>query len=199
MACTDIALAHGFAEVIVCDRRGALYAGRPGLDRERSALAERTNPHRRPGTADQLLAGADVFLGLSGPGAVTAAAVRTMAPEAIVFALANPTPEVAPDEVREHAAVVATGRSDYPNQINNVLAFPGVFRGALDVRATTINDEMKLAAARAIAGAVGDDELDAGHIVPCVFDRAVVAAVARAVADAAEISGVARRPRALAP
>jgi malate dehydrogenase (oxaloacetate-decarboxylating) len=199
VACTDIALAHGFAEVIVCDRRGALYAGRPGLDRERSALAERTNPHGRRGTADQLLAGADVFLGLSGPGAVTATALRTMAPGAIVFALANPTPEVAPEEVREHAAVVATGRSDYPNQINNVLAFPGVFRGALDVRATTINEEMEVAAALAIADAVGDDELQAGQIVPSVFDRAVAPAVARAVADAAEISGVARRPRPPAP
>jgi len=196
VACTDTALAHGIGDVIVCDRGGALYAGRPDLDAERAALAERTNPERRRGTADELLAGADVFLGLSGPGAVSAAAVRTMAPAAIVFAMANPTPEVQPEEVRDHVAIMATGRSDYPNQINNVLAFPGIFRGALDVRATTIDEQMKLAAARAIAAAIGDDELHADYIVPSVFNRDVAPAVARAVAEAAQTSGVARRSSA---
>jgi malate dehydrogenase (oxaloacetate-decarboxylating) len=140
-----------------------------------------------------VLAGADVLVGVSGPGAVSAAAVRTMAPRPIVFAMANPEPEVRVEEVGEDVAIMATGRSDYPNQINNVLAFPGVFRGALDVRATTINEEMKLAAAEAIAGVIGVDELDAEYIIPSVFNRDVVTAVAGAVARAAEDSGVARR------
>ena len=148
VACTEILLAEGVGDVIVCNRDGALYAGQEGLDPERALLAERTNKRNVRGTADQVLAGADVVLGLSGPGAITAAGVRSMARDAIVFAMANPVPEVQPEEVGEHVAVMATGRSDYPNQINNVLAFPGVFRGALDVRATTINEEMKLAAAR---------------------------------------------------
>ena len=143
--------------------------------------------------ADELLAGADVYLGLSGPGAVSPAAVRTMASGAIVFAMANPTPEVQPEDVSDHVRIMATGRSDYPNQINNVLAFPGVFRGALDMRATTINEEMKLAAARAIASIVSDDELDADYIIPSAFNRDVAPAVAQQVAEAAERSGVARR------
>ena len=156
-------------------------------------LAARTNPHDERGTADELLAGADVFLGVSGPGAVTPAAIRTMDPGAIVFAMANPTPEVLPEEVGLDVAIMATGRSDYPNQINNVLAFPGVFRGALDVRASTINEEMKLAAARAIASVVADDELDPEYIIPSAFNRDVAPAVAREVAAAAVASGVARR------
>ena len=151
IACTDIMLAQGVGDVIVCNRSGAIYAGEEGLDADRAALAERTNPRGVRGTADEVLAGADVLIGLSGPGAVTAAGVRAMAPNAIVFAMANPVPEVQPEEVRDDVAVMATGRSDYPNQINNVLAFPGVFKGALDVRARTINEEMKLAAAHAIA------------------------------------------------
>ena len=173
--------------------QGALYSGRPDLDPERAGLAERTNPQREQGTADQLLAGADVYLGLSGPGAVSPAAVGTMASGAIVFAMANPTPEVQPEDVSHHVRIMATGRSDYPNQINNVLAFPGVFRGALDVRATTINEEMKLAAARAIASIVPDDELDADYIIPSAFNRDVAPAVAEHVAEAAERTGVARR------
>jgi malate dehydrogenase (oxaloacetate-decarboxylating) len=193
IACTDIVMAQGVPRVIVCDRQGAIYRGRDGLDPARVALAERTNPDNERGTADQLLAGADVFLGLSGPGAVSAAAVRTMAPGAIVFAMANPTPEVMPEEVLDDVAVMATGRSDYPNQINNVLAFPGVFRGALDVRAATINEEMKLAAAHAIASVITDDELDAEYIIPSAFNRDVAPAVAQRVADAAVASGVARR------
>ena len=193
MACANIILAEGATNVIVCNSKGALYSGRPDLDPERAALAERTNPGREQGTADELLADADVYLGLSAPGAVSAAAVRTMASGAIVFAMANPTPEVQPEDVSDHVLIMATGRSDYPNQINNVLAFPGVFRGALDVRATTINEEMKLAAARAIAAIVSHDELDADYIIPSAFNRAVAPAVAERVAEAAERSGVARR------
>jgi malate dehydrogenase (oxaloacetate-decarboxylating) len=194
MACTDIILAQGARNVIVCDRHGALYEGREDLDPARAALAARTNPSGERGSADELLAGADVYLGLSGPGAVSPAAVRSMAPGAIVFAMANPTPEVRPEEVRDDVAIMATGRSDYPNQINNVLAFPGVFRGALDVRATTINEEMKLAAAQAIAAVIPDDELDPEYIIPSAFNRDVAPAVARRVAEAAMRSGVARRP-----
>ena len=198
LACTNIILAEGATNVIVCDIEGALYNGRPGLDSERAALAERTNPAREQGMADALLPGADVYLGLSGPGAVSAAAVRTMGPGAVVFAMANPTPEVQPEDVSDHVRIMATGRSDYPNQINNVLAFPGVFRGALDVRASAINEEMKLAAARAIASVVSEDELDPEYIIPSVFNRDVASAVATAVAEAAQASGVARRPRRLA-
>ena len=194
-ACTEILLAEGIEDLVVCDIHGTLYPGRPDLDPQRAALAERTNPRRLRGMANDVLAGADVLIGLSGPGAVTPAAVRTMAPEAIVFAMANPTPEVLPEEVRDDVAIIATGRSDYPNQINNVLAFPGVFRGALDVRASTIDEGMKLAAARAIAASIADDELLAEYIVPSVFNRDVTKAVAAAVAAAAEASGVARRPR----
>jgi malate dehydrogenase (oxaloacetate-decarboxylating) len=195
LACTDIMLAQGVGDVIVCNRRGALYAGAEHLDAERAPLAERTNKRGLRGTADEVLEGADVFLGLSGPGAVSAAAVRRMASDAIVFAMANPLPEVRPEEVRDHVAIVATGRSDYPNQINNVLAFPGVFKGALEVRARTINEEMKLAAAHAIAGVIPDRELHPDYIVPSVFNRRVAEVVAEAVADAAVASGVARRER----
>jgi malate dehydrogenase (oxaloacetate-decarboxylating) len=179
--------------VIVCDRDGALVEGDPGLDASHAALAARTNKQRRRGMANDLLAGADVLLGVSGPGAVSAAAIRTMAADAIVFAMANPVPEVQPEECRGDVAIMATGRSDYPNQINNVLAFPGVFRGALDVRASTINEAMKLAAANAIAQVIPADELHADYIIPSVFDRRVVHAVAEAVAEAAIASGVARR------
>jgi malate dehydrogenase (oxaloacetate-decarboxylating) len=193
MACTDILLAQGVIDIVVCDIEGALYRGRPGLDPPRAALAERTNPNDRRGSADVLLAGADVFLGLSAPRAVSPAAVRTMAPGAIVFAMANPTPEVMPEEVGDAVQIMATGRSDYPNQINNVLAFPGVFRGALDVRASSISEDMKLAAARAIAGVIPEDELDVEYIIPSPFNRDVAPAVAAAVAEAAVESGVARR------
>jgi malate dehydrogenase (oxaloacetate-decarboxylating) len=197
LACTDIMLAQGVGDVVVCNRRGALYAGADGLDPARAALAERTNKQRRQGSPDQVLAGADVLLGLSGPGAVSPAGVRAMARDAIVFAMANPVPEVHPEEVRDDVAVMATGRSDYPNQINNVLAFPGVFKGALEVRAREINEEMKLAAARAIARVIPDDELHADYIVPSVFNRRVAESVAEAVAVAAAESGVARRERAV--
>jgi malate dehydrogenase (oxaloacetate-decarboxylating) len=195
MACTEIMLAQGFTNVTVCDIGGALYPGRPGLTPDLEALAARTNPERLQGTADEVLAGADVFLGVSAPGAITPAGVRTMASDAIVFAMANPIPEVQPEDIHQDVAIVATGRSDYPNQINNVLAFPGVFRGALDVRASAIDEDMKLAAAEAIAGVIPADDLLPDYIVPSVFNRDVAEAVAAAVARAAEASGVARRPR----
>jgi malate dehydrogenase (oxaloacetate-decarboxylating) len=194
VACTEIMLAQGVGDVIVCDIDGALVPERV-LDPERAALAARTNRHHRTGMANELLAGADVMLGVSGPGAVTAGAIRTMARDAIVFAMANPIPEVHPEEVRGDVAIMATGRSDYPNQINNVLAFPGVFRGALDVRAREIDEPMKLAAAQAIAGVIPEDELHADYIIPSVFNRRVAEAVADAVADAAVASGSARRTR----
>jgi malate dehydrogenase (oxaloacetate-decarboxylating) len=193
IACTEILLAHGVRNIIVCDVEGVLYPGRPGLDSVRAALAARTNPSEERGMANDVLPGADVLIGVSGPGAVSEAAVRRMAASPVVFAMANPEPEVRVEAVGDDVTIMATGRSDYPNQINNVLAFPGVFRGALDVRARTINEEMKLAAAQAIAGVVADEELHAEYIIPSVFNREVVKAVAVAVAHAAEASGVARR------
>jgi malate dehydrogenase (oxaloacetate-decarboxylating) len=199
LACADILLAQGVGDVIVCNRRGALYAGAPHLDPERAALAERTNKHRRNGTPDEMLEGADLLLGVSGPGAVSPAAIRRMAPRAIVFAMANPVPEVHPEHVRGDVAIIATGRSDYPNQINNVLAFPGVFRGALEVRARTINEHMKLAAAHAIANVIPHDDLHPDYIIPSVFNRQVAESVAHAVADAAVSTGVARRERGAHP
>ena len=195
VACAEILLAQGVGDVIVCGRKGALHAGRDDLDDDRRELARRTNTRDIRGGPDELLAGADVVLGLSGPGAFSAEAVRTMAPDAIVFAMANPVPEVQPEAVRGDVAIIATGRSDYPNQINNVLAFPGVFKGALEVRARTINEEMKLAAAQAIARVIPPEELIAEYIIPSVFNRAVAPAVAEAVAKAAIASGVARRDR----
>jgi malate dehydrogenase (oxaloacetate-decarboxylating) len=198
VAVTKMLLAVGVTDVVGCDREGAVYAGRPGLTPVKAAFAELTNPRGVQGSADDALAGADVFIGLSQPGAVTAAGVRTMADRPIVFAMANPTPEVMPEAIEDVAAVIGTGRSDYPNQINNVLAFPGVFRGALDVRATTITDGMKLAAAEAIAAVVGPDELEPDYVIPSVFNRDVAPAVADAVARAAEEAGVARRGPAVA-
>jgi malate dehydrogenase (oxaloacetate-decarboxylating) len=170
-----------------------LYRGRADLNDAKRDYAETTNPENLRGAADELLARADVFIGVSVPGAVSIECVRRMAERAIVFAMANPTPEVDPEAIEGLAEVIATGRSDYPNQINNVLAFPGVFRGALDVRAGTINSEMELAAARAIAQTIADDELSADYVVPSVFNRAVAPAVAAAVVEAAEATGVARR------
>jgi malate dehydrogenase (oxaloacetate-decarboxylating) len=193
VAVTDTLQAAGVRHVIGADRTGAIYRGRPGLSEVKQRYAETTNPDNVGGSADDALAGADVFIGLSAPGAVTVAGIRSMAPDAIVFAMANPTPEVSPDEIAGLAAVVATGRSDYPNQINNVLAFPGIFRGALDVRAREITERMEVAAGHAIAASVGDDELAADYIVPSVFNRDVVVAVAAAVAAAADEDGVSRR------
>jgi malate dehydrogenase (oxaloacetate-decarboxylating) len=195
VATTDMLLGLGVRDIIGCDRHGALNMGRTDLGPWKTAYAERTNPGHFSGTADEALAGADVFVGLSGPGAITREGVASMAPDAIVFAMANPTPEVMPEEIEGLAAIVATGRSDYPNQINNVLAFPGIFRGALDVRASGINEEMKLAAAHAIAGVVKPDELGPEYIVPSVFNREVAPAVAGAVSATAEQTGIARRRR----
>jgi malate dehydrogenase (oxaloacetate-decarboxylating) len=195
IATTDMLLAAGVRDIIGCDRHGALHRGRDDLGPWKTVFAERTNPNDFAGTADEALAGADVFIGLSGPGAISREGVESMADGAIVFAMANPTPEVAPEEIEGLVAVVATGRSDYPNQINNVLAFPGIFRGALDVRASEINEEMKLAAAEAIASAVKPDELSPEYVIPSVFNREVAPLVASAVAAAAESSGVARRRR----
>jgi malate dehydrogenase (oxaloacetate-decarboxylating) len=195
VAVTKIMLAAGVCDVVGCDRGGAIYPGRAGLSESKREFAALTNPHAFRGTADDALEGADVFIGLSQPGAVSPEAVRRMADRAIVFAMANPTPEVLPEEIEGDVAVIATGRSDYPNQINNVLAFPGVFRGALDVRAREINEEMKVAAAQALAGTIGERELSPDYIVPSVFNRAVAPAVAAAVALAAEETGVARKRR----
>jgi malate dehydrogenase (oxaloacetate-decarboxylating) len=199
MAVTRILQRAGATWIVGCDEGGSLFRGRPGLNPAKQEYAETTNPENLIGTADDLLAGADVFIGLSVPGAISVEGVRKMADRAIVFAMANPNPEVDPEEIETLAEVIATGRSDYPNQINNVLAFPGVFRGALDVRARTIDGGMELAAAQAIASTIADDELSADYIVPSVFNRAVAPAVAAAVAAAAERSGVARRSHGAAP
>ncbi|MBI4496785.1 MAG: NAD-dependent malic enzyme, partial [Chloroflexi bacterium] len=194
MACAKMLLALGVGEIIACDREGALYPGRPGnLNPAKAWLAERTNRARRAGTLAEVLPGADLFLGVSGPGILTPAMVRTMARDPIIFALSNPIPEILPEDAAAVAAVMATGRSDYPNQINNALAFPGVFRGALDVQARAINEPMKLAAVRAIAQLVPDAALRPDYIVPSIFDRHVVPAVSAAVAQAAQQTGVARR------
>jgi len=195
VAVTRTLQAAGVRNVVGCDREGAVYRGRPGLTDVKTLYAADTNPDDVRGTADDALEGADVYIGLSQPGAVTAAGVARMAPDSIVFAMANPTPEILPEEIADHVAVIATGRSDYPNQINNVLAFPGIFRGALDVRATTITERMEVAAGHAIAAAISADELAADYIIPSVFNRDIVPAVAAAVARAAEEDGVARRPR----
>ncbi|MDD2440629.1 MAG: NAD-dependent malic enzyme [Eubacteriales bacterium] len=186
-------MASGLKQVILCDRSGAIYEGRANLNRYKAELAAVTNRDFRQGTLADVLAGADVFIGVSAPGVLTGDMVRTMAPDPIVFACANPTPEIMPDEaLAAGAAVVATGRSDFPNQINNVLAFPGIFRGALDVRASDINDEMKVAAAWAIADLVDTSTLQSDAIIPSAFDDRVGPAVAAAVAAAARKSGVAR-------
>ena len=196
VAVTDILLNAGVGTVIGCDHQGAIYDGRDGLNAVKADYSRRTNPDRVQGTADEVLEGADVYLGLSMPGAVSPEGIARMASAAIVFAMANPTPEIAPEDLPPgKVAVVATGRSDYPNQINNVLAFPGVFRGALDVRASTITEGMKVAAGHAIASVIADDELGPEYVIPSVFNRDVTQVVAAAVAEAAERDGVARRTR----
>lgn len=194
IAISRLLLANGVRHLILCDRKGAIYEGRTeGMNAVKEEMAGITNREKRAGSLEDMLVGADVFIGVSAPGAVTSEMVRTMARDAIVFACANPTPEIYPDEAREGgAAVIATGRSDFPNQINNVLAFPGIFRGAFDVRAREINDHMKIAAARALSGLIADDELNADYIIPAAFDERVGAAVAKAVSEAARKSGAAR-------
>ena len=193
IAITKLLLSAGARDVTLCDRKGAIYAGRAeGMNPVKEEIAQVTNPAKRAGSLADVLAGADVFIGVSAPGAVTTDMVKTMAKDAVIFACANPTPEIFPDDAKAGgAAVVATGRSDYPNQINNVLAFPGIFRGALDARASDINDAMKIAAAHALADLVGDD-LSADYIIPAAFDPRVKDAVASAVEQAARDSGVAR-------
>ena len=186
-------LSAGYRHVTMCDRAGAICAGREGLNWIKEEMAQSTNLDRRSGTLADMLAGADVFIGVSAPGTVTTEMVRSMAQDPIIFACANPTPEIFPEEAKAGgAAVIATGRSDFPNQINNVLAFPGIFRGTFDVRARDINEEMKMAAAEALAGLISQEELSAEYIIPKAFDKRVGPAVAQAVARAARQSGVAR-------
>ena len=186
-------LAVGFKNITMCDKQGALYVGCPGMNWAQAEMAKVTNPDQTPGTLAEKLVGADVFIGTSAPGILTADMVSKMNKDAIVFACANPTPEIFPDVAKAAGArIVSTGRSDFANQINNVLAFPGIFRGAFDVRASQINEEMKLAAAYAIASMVPEAELSADNIIPKAFDRRVGPAVAKAVADAARATGVAR-------
>ena len=183
----------GLKDVIMCDRQGAIYEGRPGLTAEKADIARLTNREKKQGRLADVIVGADVFIGVSAPGALTREMVSAMNKDAIIFACANPTPEIFPDEAKAGGAkVVATGRSDFPNQVNNVLAFPGIFRGALDVRASDINDRMKIAAAYALAGLVSDEELCPDYVLPAAFDPRVGPAVAKAVAQAAIDSGVAR-------
>ncbi|HZJ58325.1 MAG TPA: malic enzyme-like NAD(P)-binding protein [Clostridia bacterium] len=192
-AITRLLMSMGLENVIACEIQGAIYEGMEGLDSEKAAMAKITNPQKRKGMLKDIIVGADVFIGVSAPNILTPDMVKTMAKDAVVFAMANPVPEIMPDLAKEAGArVVGTGRSDFPNQINNVLAFPGVFRGALDVRASDINDEMKIAAAQAIADLVREDELNEDYIMPAAFDERVAPAVAKAVAEAARDSGVAR-------
>ena len=192
IAITKLLLSAGFRDITMCDRKGAIYHGREGLNWIKTEMAEATNLSRKAGTLADMLMGADVFIGVSAPNTVTTEMVKTMNKDAIIFACANPTPEIFPDAAKAGGArVISTGRSDYPNQINNVLAFPGIFRGAFDVRASDINEEMKVAAAEALAGLVGD-ELSEDYIIPAAFDPRVGPAVAKAVAEAARRSGVAR-------
>ncbi|MCD8095845.1 MAG: NAD-dependent malic enzyme [Ruminococcus sp.] len=193
IAIIKLLIALGLNDVVLCDRKGAIYEGRDGLNAEKIEMAKITNKQQRKGTLADVIKGADVFIGVSAPGCVTSEMVKSMADDPIIFSMANPTPEIMPDEAKKAgAAIIGTGRSDFPNQINNVLAFPGIFRGALDVRASDINDEMKIAAAHAIADYISDEELSTDYIIPTALDRDVSAAVARAVSKAAEDSGVAR-------
>ena len=187
-------LTAGFKDITLCDRKGAIYEGRPeGMNPIKDEMAKVTNLAKKSGSLADMLVGADVFIGVSAPGAVTTEMVKTMNKDAVVFACANPTPEIFPDDAKAGGAkVVSTGRSDFPNQINNVLAFPGIFRGAFDVRAKEINDEMKLAASEALANLITDEELSPEYIIPKAFDKRVGPAVAKAVAEAAKRTGVAR-------
>jgi malate dehydrogenase (oxaloacetate-decarboxylating) len=193
IAITKLLMSMGLKKVILCDTKGAIYKGRPGLNAEKEHMAEISNLQMKKGTLKEVIKGADVFIGVSAAGMVDQDMVRSMAKDPIIFAMANPTPEIMPDEAfAAGAKVVGTGRSDYPNQINNVLAFPGLFRGALDVRASDINDEMKIAAAKAIASFITDEELKPDYVIPSPFDKRVAPAVAKAVAEAAKKTGVAR-------
>jgi malate dehydrogenase (oxaloacetate-decarboxylating) len=197
IACARILLSSGVGDLVICDRKGAIHAGRTeNMNPIKEWAANNTNARRITGDIGAALQDADVFMGVSTPGAVTVEQLRGMAKDPVIFALANPTPEVPPEDISEFAAVVATGRSDYPNQINNVMCFPGIFRGALRCQARDINEEMKLAAARAIANTIRQDELNPDCIVPSVFDKRVGRDVAEAVAKAATETGVARATEA---
>lgn len=191
---TKLLLNYGFADITMCDRTGAIYDGREaGMNPVKEKMAKLTNPQKLQGKLETIVKGADIFIGVSAPGALTTEMVKTMARDAIIFACANPTPEIFPEDAKAGgAAIVATGRSDFPNQINNVLAFPGIFRGAFDVRAKEINEEMKMAASRALAELITPDELNADYIIPAAFDKRVGKAVAAAVAEAARNTGAAR-------
>ena len=193
IAIVKLLLSAGFKNITMCDRKGAIYAGRDGLNWIKEEMAQQTNLEKKAGTLAEMLVGADVFIGVSAPGQVTKEMVATMNKDAIIFACANPTPEIYPDEAKAGGArVISTGRSDFPNQINNVLAFPGIFRGTFDVRASDINEEMKMAAAMALANLITDEELSEEYIIPKAFDPRVGPAVAKAVAEAARATGVAR-------
>ena len=193
IAIVKLLLSAGFKNVVMTDRTGAIYAGREGLNWIKQEMAEVTNLQKETGKLAEVIKGADVFIGVSAPGTLTTEMVKTMNKDAIIFACANPTPEIFPEDAKAGGAkVVSTGRSDYPNQINNVLAFPGIFRGTFDVRASDINEELKMAAAEALANLVSDEELSADYIIPAAFDKRVGPAVAKAVAEAARRTGVAR-------
>ena len=193
IAIVKMLLTAGFTNITMCDKQGALYEGCPGMNWAQAEMAKLTNPDQTGGTLAEKLVGADVFIGTSAPGVVTTEMVKTMNRDAIIFACANPTPEIFPDDAKAGGAkVISTGRSDYPNQINNVLAFPGIFRGTFDVRASDINEEMKMAAALALAALVPEEELNENNIMPQAFDPRVGPAVAKAVAEAARKTGVAR-------
>ena len=198
VACSKIIIAAGVKNIVGCDQIGAIYRGRKQMNWLKDWYAQNTNLNNEEGTVHDVIKGADVFLGLSAPGVIDADDVKNMAEKPIVFAMANPTPEIMPEDAAPYVAVMATGRSDYPNQINNVLCFPGIFRGALACRAVRINEEMKLAAANAIAGIISDAELHPEYIVPSVFDKRVAEAVAKEVEEAAYKTGVARRARSMA-
>jgi malate dehydrogenase (oxaloacetate-decarboxylating) len=193
VACAKILFAAGVKNIIGCDSKGIVYKSREGLNASKRWFAENTNPEGRTGGLSEAIEGADLFLGLSAPGVLTADHLDSMAKDPIVFAMANPVPEIMPELALGKVRIMATGRSDYPNQINNVLCFPGIFRGALDVRAREINEEMKLAAASAIADVIPEETLSEDYVVPSVFDERVAPAVAETVAEAAKKSGTARR------
>ena len=193
IAITKLLMAMGLKKVILCDTKGAIFEGRDNLNPEKAEMAKISNLHMKKGLLKDVIFGADVFIGVSAAGMLSKEMVKTMAKDPIIFAMANPVPEIMPDEAKEAGvSVMGTGRSDFPNQINNVLAFPGIFRGALDVRASDINDAMKIAAAKAIAGLVSDEELNADYVIPAPFDPRVGSSVAKAVAEAAIISGINR-------
>ncbi len=194
-AITRLLLHCGVTNIVVCDRTGAIHSGRPGLTDLKQWIAEYTNGELTSGSLSDVIASADAFVGVSARDTLSVADVKRMADKAIVFALANPDPEISPEDAAGHVAVMATGRSDYPNQINNVLCFPGLFRGLLDVRASGVNDQMKVAAAEAIASTISENELHPEYIVPSVFDRRVASAVADAVSRTAIETGFAKRPQ----